>query len=105
MKVNRSYNVQIWLGLKETKGTGKVHTIDNVRNICNIWCNEIKDCVSITPTEFHYVDGWEVGVIVGYIAYPRFFKSRKAIRKKALALAEKLMIAFKQEKGNRYHPL
>jgi hypothetical protein len=98
MKILRSYNVQIWVGLKECYQNDKIHTIDDVRVICDKWVNEIKDCVTITPTEFRYVDGNEIGVIVGYINYPRFPRTRKIIRSRALKLAEELMIELRQYK-------
>lgn len=97
MKILRSYNVQIWVGLKE-QYSDKIHTIDDVRIICDKWVNGVKDCVTITPTEFRYVDGYENGVIVGYINYPRFPRTRKEIRRRALLLGEKLMRELGQYK-------
>jgi hypothetical protein len=64
MKTLRSYNVQIWVGLKE-RDSGKVYTIDDVSRICDEWVNGIGDCVTITPTEFRYVNGNEIGVVIG----------------------------------------
>jgi len=98
MKILRSYNVQIWVGLKECYQNDKVHTIDDVRVICDKWVNGIKDCITITPTEFRYVDGNEIGVIIGYINYPRFPRTRKEIKRRALLLAENLMIELRQYK-------
>lgn len=82
--------------LKECYNDEKIHSIEDVRSICDKWVNEIKDCVTITPTEYRYVDGFEKGVIVGYIQYPRFYRSRKEIRQRALRLAEILMIELNQ---------
>jgi hypothetical protein len=96
MKTNRAYNVQIWVGLKETYDDEKIHTINDIRIICDDYVNDIKDCVTITPTEFRYVKGNESGVIVGYIAYPRFKRSNKEIRNRALKLAELLMNGLNQ---------
>jgi len=96
MKTLKSYNVQIWVGLKETYNDEKIHTIDDVRIICDEFVNKIKDCVTISPTEYRYVNGNEPGVIVGYISYPRFPRSRKEIRKRALELAKRLMIQLNQ---------
>jgi hypothetical protein len=97
MKTLRGYNVQIWTGLKE-RDTNIGHTIDEVRIICDKWVNEIGDCVSITPTEFRYTNGSEFGVVIGYINYPRFPRTRKEIRRRALLLAENLMIQLGQYK-------
>jgi hypothetical protein len=93
MKIEKSFNVQIWVGLKETYNNEKIHNLDDVRFICDEWVNEVKDCVTITPTEFRYVDGFEKGVIVGYISYPRFPRSEEGIKARAIKLGEKLMIA------------
>jgi hypothetical protein len=98
MKKLKAYNVQIWVGLQENYNYEKIHTIEDVRKICDEFVNEIKDCVTITPTEYRYVNGSEPGVIVGYISYPRFPRSRKEIRKRAILLAEKLLIGLNQYK-------
>lgn len=98
MKVLKSYNVQIWVGLKETYGEKKTNTIEDVRVICDKWVNDIKDCVTITPTEFRYVDSFEPGVVVGYIQYPRFPREEEEIKGRAMRLAEKLMLKLNQYK-------
>lgn len=98
MKILKSYNVQIWVGLKQMYNDKKTHTIDDVRIICDKYVNEIKDCVTITPTEFRYVNGNENGVIVGYIQYPRFKRTEAEIRKRAIELANTLMIELNQYK-------
>lgn len=95
MKSKRSYNVQIWVGLREGY-TNKHHTIQEVRRICDNWVNSVEDCVSITPTEFRYVDGFEKGVVIGYIKYPRFPRTKKKIRKRAIVLGKLLMVELNQ---------
>lgn len=99
MKIERipSYNIQIWVGLRE-QYTEKVHSLESVRTICDTWVNHIGDCVTITPTEFRYVDGSEPGVIVGYINYPRFPRSEYEINSRSIRLAEKLMIGLNQNR-------
>ena len=96
MKILKSYNVQIWVGLQETYNNKKIHNLNDVRKICDEWVDEIKDCVSITPTEFRYVNGFEKGVIVGYIQYPRFERTEEGIKARAIRLGEKLMIGLNQ---------
>ena len=98
MKSLKTYKVEIWVGLKEGYDSTFIHTVDDVRIICDKWVNEVKDCVTITPTEFHYVDGAEPGVIIGLIAYPRFLRRPKSIRKRAFKLAEILMVELKQHR-------
>ena len=93
-KSETSFNVQIWVGLREAY-SDKIHTIDEVRTICDTFVNTLDenglgDCVSITPTEFRYTNGWEPGVIIGYINYPRFPRGFIKITNKALELAELL---------------
>ena len=92
----KSYNVQIWVGLKQTYDDNKIHTMDDVRKICDEFVNDIGDCVTITPTEYRYVDGSESGVVVGYIQYPRFPRTEKEIKNRALSLAENLMKGLNQ---------
>jgi len=97
MKIVESYNVQIWVGLR-FQYTEIIHHIDEVRELCDQFVNEIKDCVTITPTEFRYVNGHEPGVIVGYINYPRFPQTKEEIFNRALGLAEVLMYGLDQNR-------
>jgi hypothetical protein len=96
MQITKAYNVQIWVGLQETYDEEKLHTIDEVENICQEFVNDVKDCVTVTPTKFKYVNGGENGAVIGWISYPRFPRKRKEIRKRALFLAEKLMNELNQ---------
>ena len=95
MKITESYNVQIWVGLRAGY-SARIHPLDDVRNICDRFVNSVKDCVTITPTEFRYVDGMEPGVIVGYINYPRFPRKPEEIEDRAIQLAEELMVGLEQ---------
>jgi hypothetical protein len=90
MKVFKSYNVQIWVGLREAY-TDKIHTIGEVEEIVDKFVNDVKDCVTITPTDFRYVDGHEPGVIIGWINYPRFPRNPSEITERALTLARALL--------------
>lgn len=51
IKMEKSFNFQIWVGLKETYNDEKIHNLDDVRKICDEFVNEIKDCITITPIE------------------------------------------------------
>lgn len=53
-------------------------------------------CVTVTPTTFIYTGGEEVGVIVGFVNYPRFPKTPEDINVRARLLAERLMGALYQ---------
>jgi hypothetical protein len=70
----------------------------DVEKICDDFVNEVKDCVTITPTQFRYVDGAEPGVIVGFINYPRFPRKPEEIEDRALQLAEELMVGLEQNR-------
>jgi hypothetical protein len=86
----KSFNVQIWVGLRLAYGNF-CYTMDDVRTICDAYIKEVNgDCVTITPTEFRYVDGDEPGIIVGLINYPRFPRTAEEITRRALRLAEML---------------
>jgi hypothetical protein len=101
MKIENSYNIQIWVGLRAGYGE-YYHTVEDVRKICDAWSNTLVDglgdCVTITQTEFRYVNGWEAGVIVGFINYPRFPKDFIELTDRALKLAELLRVGLHQER-------
>ena len=94
MKTLRAYNVQIWCGLKK-QYTDKIYSIQDVRTTCDEHCKD-GDCVTITKTEYRYKGGYEKGVVVGYIQYPRFPRKKKEILRRALMLAETMLIKLEQ---------
>lgn len=93
----KTYTIQIWVGLREGYSE-TVHSIDDVRGICDMYVSKHKDCVSITPTEFRYVDGSEPGVIVGLINYPRFPKTKEDMHLSAAILGHMLMTGLGQQR-------
>lgn len=95
MKIKEAYNVQIWVGLRK-QYTNEIATLDDIRKICQSFVDDEKDCVTITPTEFVYVNGNEPGAIIGFINYPRFSRSEIEIKNRAIKLAEILMKELKQ---------
>lgn len=95
MRTTKTYNVQIYVGLRE-QYSDKIHTYDEVKKICEDFTNEVKDCVTITPTEFIYVNGCEPGVIIGFINYPRFPKDKKIILDRATTLARTCICKLNQ---------
>jgi hypothetical protein len=95
MKTETSFNIQIWLGLREVY-TDVVHSIDEVYDICQKLCNARKACFTITPTRFIYVDGWEDGVVIGLINYPRFPKEKQRLIYDSWEIAGELQEHFKQ---------
>jgi hypothetical protein len=96
-EVIKSFNVQIWCGLKEGY-EGPFHSLQEVEDLCQAFVDEKKDCITITPTTFVYTQGKESGVIIGWIAYPRFPKTESEIISRAKDLANILMNALNQNR-------
>lgn len=90
MKILEAYEVKIWVGLRAGYGY-LYHNTQDVRKICDEFVNEQGDCVTITPTEFRYVNGHEPGVIIGWIQYPRIPRTKEEINARAFKLAEMLL--------------
>ena len=72
------------------------HDVKEAYNICSNYCNEIGLCVSITETEFVYTNGFEPGIAVGFINYPRFPDDPYRIRDKAIELGKRLLDKMEQ---------
>lgn len=96
MKILKSYNVQIWIGLKKTYLEEGIYNISLVKSICQRHVDKIGDCVTIIPTDFIYTNGNEKGVVIGFIQYPRFPREEETIKNNAIKLAKELMIALNQ---------
>lgn len=97
MKRLDTFTANIYLGLQHGY-SGEFSTVEEVRAWLQNYCNEQKLGVTLTPTEFIYVDGGEPGVIVGLINYPRFPKSVETIKYMALIIAQGLMRLCHQER-------
>lgn len=94
MKIVKSFNVQIWVGLR-VGYTDAVHDISEVHTICQKICDDVGYCFTITPTYFTYKDGNEPGVIIGLINYPRFEMNEVGI----LQMARNLAMILKDSLG------
>jgi len=90
-----AYQVSIYCG-RRVGYTDEILPLSIVERICDEFVNDEKYCVTITETQFKYVNGSEPGVIVGLIKYPRFPKKPDVIRSLADKLARKLLIGMKQ---------
>lgn len=90
-----SYYVNIWCG-QAVRGTDRVHSIQEVYNICQEYCDKVGLCVTVTPTRYIYTNGAEDGVCVRLINYPRFPSPHSEILEKALHLAKILMDKLEQ---------
>jgi hypothetical protein len=98
MKSNATFTASIYIGTRHGYSEDKLSSIDEIRQWLKEFCNDVKLGVTLTPTEFIYVDGGEPGVIVGLINYPRFPKPIKEIKENARAIAQGLMELCEQER-------
>lgn len=92
-----TYQATISLGFRE-QYTDKHHSIEEVTEVCQEYCNRIGLCVTVTPTHFIYTDGREKGCLIGLINYPRFPSTPNEIYNKAFDLACILREKFNQLK-------
>ena len=90
-----TWQAQILCGLRE-EYSDIVYLIDDVYKICQEYTDEVGWCVSITPTQYIYKNGYEDGAIIGVIQYPRFPKSHKLLEELTIKLAEILRTELKQ---------
>lgn len=97
MKKVNTYTANIYVGLRHGYGD-TTSSVDEVRQWLQNYCNEVKAGLTLTPTEFIYVNGKEPGVIVGLIQYPRFTEPTEFIQKKAFDIAKGLMGLCHQER-------
>jgi hypothetical protein len=97
LKIESTFEAKISLGFREGY-TNIIHSLDEVKKICQQYCNEVGLCVTITPTNFVYVNGQEEGCFIGLINYPRFPTASDYILKTALDLAQIFLEKFKQLK-------
>lgn len=103
MKSVNTFTANIYLGLRHGYSE-KISSVDEVRTWLQNYCNEQKLGVTLTPTEFIYVDGNEPGVIVGLINYPRFPENRNTIKYVAMIIAQGLMRLCHQERVSVVFP-
>lgn len=97
MKSLPTYTATIYCGLR-LGYTGPITPAEVLRQECRRFVDEIGLAVSFTATEFIYTNGWEPGIIVGLIAYPRFPQPTSKIKAQAITLARLLMARANQER-------
>jgi hypothetical protein len=80
--------------------------LKRAEQICQIYCDQVGLCVTVTPTQYVYSLGPsdELGVIVGLINYPRFPSTPADILAKAEALALRLIEGLKQQSATIQTP-
>jgi hypothetical protein len=95
MKMVDNYEAKIWLGLQ--KGySNSYFEAQEITEVIKKWCTEEGQCVTVSPTHFVYVDGEEPGLVIGFINYARYPKSKAEISNRAHELGRLLMKKFKQ---------
>jgi len=103
MKIEKTFFANIYVGLRSGYGE-HYHMKQDATNVIAEFCNEFKTGVTVTRTEFYYVNGYESGLIVGLINYPRFPKSETQIVEDAITLARRLQIKLNQERVSIVFP-
>jgi hypothetical protein len=93
----QTFTATIYVGMK-VRDTGNEFTLHDAHSIAQLYCDEHKLCVTVTPTHFVYTSDNEPGVAVGLINYPRFPSTPEVIGDHAIKLAEIYLKAFKQYK-------
>jgi hypothetical protein len=93
----KTFTANIYLGLKQGY-SGPITPADEVRAWLQSFCNEARCGVSLSPTEFIYVDGSEPGLVIGFIQYPRFPRSIQEIKDLATRIAEGLLTLCQQQR-------
>lgn len=103
MKINKNievttvdtYYAHIFVGMK--KGyDGPIQSKDKAIDVIRNFCDTVKLCVTVEDVDFIYPGGYEDGIKVGLINYPRFPDTPEHITNRALQLAEKLKTTYNQ---------
>jgi hypothetical protein len=92
-----TFTANLYVGLKE-RSSGQILDRDAALRAIQTYCDLVGLCVSVTDTQFVYTKSAEVGLIVGFINYPRFPSDPSLIKAHALALGEILLKTCKQLK-------
>ena len=103
MKIETTYTARIYVGFRE-RYTDTIHSVQEVRDWLQEYCDVVGFCVTIEQTEFIYKNGSEPGCVVGIINYPRFPETFLALRGKAVYIAEHLRELCNQGKVSIVFP-
>ena len=94
---SKTYWANIYLGLR-VEYTDKQHTYAKAEKFIKKYVTDNPMCVTMTRTNFAYVDGDERGLIIGIINYPRFPKSQRKLKEYAMEFAKVLKEEFAQKR-------
>jgi hypothetical protein len=90
--------------------TDLIHDKSEAVAVIQEYCNRVGLCVTVTDTTFIYTQspatphGFEPGIVVGFINYPRFPCEPEDIRKHATAVGELLKAALGQNRVTVVYP-
>jgi hypothetical protein len=97
----KTFEAKIMLGLREGY-LNRIHPVCEALGIIQEFCDVEGLCVTITETTFIYTrtpetpHGYDPGLIIGLIHYPRFPKEEWEIKATAMLLAKILKDHFRQ---------
>jgi hypothetical protein len=97
----KTFTATIYCGFRPGYGNMVQFTEDcmeQAEKICQTYCDKNSYGLTIEPTRFIYKNGWEDGVKVGLINYPRFPRKPIEIKNIALEIASELKSHFRQER-------
>jgi hypothetical protein len=97
MKKIDTFTANIYVGLQYGY-SGFVSDFNDAHKWLQDYCNKVKLGLTLTKTEFIYVDGREPGIIIGLINYPRFIKPIEEIKENAMNIGKGLMKLLGQER-------
>ena len=89
-----SYSVQIWIAGDHARAL----------ELCRLYCEESRFCVTVSPTTYVYTGGREAGVCIGLINYGRFPSEPCAIFARAKELTLRLIEGLGQESATIQAP-
>lgn len=109
----KTYWAKIYVGFREGRTANSspiMHTMEEAQAIVQTFVNDQKGkggpcgCATLTAVRYVYGDGWEDGVEVGFINYPRFPGEPIVIKEKALQLADWLRCSLGQMRATVMFP-
>jgi len=93
-----TFSIQIYSGLR-VRHSGETYELQDVYDILQEYVDDVGLCVSVTPTTYVYTEsGFEHGVVIGLINYPRFPSTVSELRVKATQIAEMVMNKLRQDR-------
>jgi len=94
----KTFTATIYVGMHKNDGPfGYDADMKDAVQFLQMYCDVVGLCVTIKPTKFIYTGGYENGIEVGLINYPRFPKELQEIKDQALNIAKSLMVLYNQK--------